>query len=209
MTRALWPHRWSLDFTAKSKRFEDLYSCPRCSFRSVPPRITTRERAGHLTLHALGRSLDAPDVTFLGRRQAHLSCRTRAELDASGGSGGLAVRLDEHHHYAIEADADEVRVIARIGPLRSVVTRSDKAPGPVVLGLDITARTALDDARTGPDVVRFGTCQEDGTFTELAALDGRYLTTEVAGGFTGRVIDPYATDGRVDVDWFTYEPLTP
>ncbi|WP_051905999.1 MULTISPECIES: hypothetical protein [Streptomyces] len=133
----------------------------------------------------------------------------RAQLDVSGGSGGLAVRLDEHHHYAIEADADEVRVIARIGPLRSVVTRSDKAPGPVVLGLDITARTALDDARTGPDVVRFGTCQEDGTFTELAALDGRYLTTEVAGGFTGRVIGPYATDGRVDVDWFTYEPLTP
>ncbi|MDX3240267.1 hypothetical protein PV408_00005 [Streptomyces sp. ME18-1-4] len=129
------------------------------------------------------------------RRQAHLSCRTRAELDVSGGSGGLAVRLDE------------VRVIARIDPLRSVVARSDKAPGPVVLGLDITARTALDDARTGPDVVRFGTCQEDGTFTELVALDGRYLTTEVAGGFTGRVIGPYATDGRVHLR--AAHPLTP
>ncbi|WP_307181020.1 hypothetical protein [Streptomyces canus] len=172
-----------------------MYSCPLCSFRSVPPRITTRERAGHLTLHALGRSLDAPDVTFLGRRQAHLSCRTRAELDVSGGSGRPRRpprRSTRHRPYRPAAQ--------RRRPVR-------QGAGPVVLGLDITARTALDDARTGPDVVRFGTCQEDGTFTELAALDGRYLTTEVAGGFTGRVIGPYATDGRVHLR--AAHPLTP
>ncbi|MFC6093040.1 family 43 glycosylhydrolase [Saccharothrix lopnurensis] len=50
---------------------------------------------GRLTLRADGGSLDDLDVTFVGRRQQHLSCRARAVIDASEGSGGLAVRLDE------------------------------------------------------------------------------------------------------------------
>ena len=38
----------------------------------------------------------------------------------------------------------------------------------------------------------------------LAELDGRYLSTEVAGGFTGRVIGMYAAAGTVPFDWFDY-----
>jgi xylan 1,4-beta-xylosidase len=34
----------------------------------------------------------------------------------------------------------------------------------------------------------------------LAELDGRYLSTEVAGGFTGRVIGMYAAEGTVRFD---------
>ncbi|MFC9243870.1 glycoside hydrolase family 43 protein [Streptomyces sp. NPDC057136] len=180
------------------------------SLRTPPAKhITTEERASHLTLHARGDSLDAADVTFLGHRQQHLSCRVRAEADTSQGRGGLAVRLDEHHHYEIEAGEGEVRVLARIGPLRSEVAARPLPPGPVVLAVDITAHTTLDDARTGPDLVRLGTASADGTFTELAALDGRYLSTEVAGGFTGRVLGMYAAAGRVDFDRFSYEPVHP
>jgi xylan 1,4-beta-xylosidase len=36
-------------------------------------------------------------------------------------------------------------------------------------------------------------------------LDGKYLSTEVAGGFTGRVIGMYAAAGTVHFDWFDYE----
>lgn len=42
----------------------------------------------------------------------------------------------------------------------------------------------------------------------LAALDGRYLSTEVAGGFTGRVIGAYAAAGTVRFDWYDYEPMS-
>ena len=38
----------------------------------------------------------------------------------------------------------------------------------------------------------------------LAALDGRYLSTEVATGFTGRVIGMYAAAGNISFDWFEY-----
>ncbi|MEO3923300.1 hypothetical protein ABGB07_05505 [Micromonosporaceae bacterium B7E4] len=55
--------------------------------------------------------------------------------------------------------------------------------------------------------MRFGVEAPDGTFDVLAELDGRYLSTEVAGGFTGRVIGVYAAAGTVRFDWFDYEPV--
>jgi beta-xylosidase len=167
---------------------------------------TTKERAGWLTLRARGGSLDEPDVVFVGRRQQHSACRVRALVDPAEGRGGLAVRRDEEHHYAIEAGAGQVRVVARIGPLRTVVATREVAPGPLVLGVDTEPR-AVDDPRTGPDTVSLGVQEPDGTFTALAALDGKYLSTEVAGGFTGRVIGLYAASGSVHADWFDYQPV--
>ena len=41
----------------------------------------------------------------------------------------------------------------------------------------------------------------------LAELDGRYLSTEVAGGFIGRVIGLYAVDGTASFDWFDLDAL--
>jgi beta-xylosidase len=170
---------------------------------------TTKERPGSLTLRARGASLDEPDAVFIGRRQLHHACRARASIDPAQGRGGLAVRLDEQHHYEIEADGGEVRVISRVGSVRAVVATRPIPGGPVVLGVRMTAPPASHDPRGGPDVVSLGVEQPDGTFTSLATLDGRYLSTEVAGGFTGRVIGLYAAEGTVHVDWFDYEPLAP
>jgi beta-xylosidase len=39
----------------------------------------------------------------------------------------------------------------------------------------------------------------------LAELDGRYLSTEVTGGFLGRMIGMYAVRGDAAFDWFDYE----
>ncbi|MET9115325.1 glycoside hydrolase family 43 protein [Streptomyces longwoodensis] len=178
------------------------------SLRHRPPEdCTTGQRPGWLTLRARGASLDAADVTFVGRRQQHPSCRARVLVDLADGDGGLAVRLDEQHHYAVEATSGEVRVRARIGPLGTVVATRPVPPGPVVLRVEVTASRDLTDPRTGPDTVTLGVEEPDGTFAALASLDGRYLSTEVAGGFTGRVLGVYAATGSLHVDWFDYEPL--
>jgi xylan 1,4-beta-xylosidase len=172
---------------------------------------TVTQRPGWLSLRAQGGSLDVDDVTFLGRRQQHAECRVRVLLDVTEGSGGLAVRLDERHHYAVEAGDGQVRVIARIGPLHSVLGSRPLPAGTqasaVTLALRITVTEQSYDPCVGPDTVALGIEAADGTFTELAALDGRYLSTEVAGGFTGRVIGVYAGSGTVHADWFDYEPL--
>ncbi|MEU8264084.1 glycoside hydrolase family 43 protein [Micromonospora sp. NPDC048999] len=189
--------------------FDDDRLHPRwASVRSRPADSwSLAERPGWLTLRARGASLDAPDITFVGRRQQHLSCRVRTLIDPTGGCGGLAVRLDERHHYEIEAGDGQVRVVARIGSVLSMVATRPVAAGPVRLRVE-----ALDSSREdwypskGPDVLRFGVEQADGRVVVLAELDGRYLSTEVAGGFTGRVIGMYAASGTVHFDWLDYEP---
>ncbi|OAH16319.1 beta-xylosidase family glycoside hydrolase [Streptomyces jeddahensis] len=75
-----------------------------------------------------------------------------------------------------------------------------------MLGVRISS-TPPRDARTGPDTVALGVEEPDGTFTVLGTLDGRCLSTEVAGGFTGRVIGLYPSAGTVHFDWCDYEPL--
>ncbi|MGI5242035.1 glycoside hydrolase family 43 protein [Dactylosporangium sp. CA-139066] len=167
---------------------------------------TTAQRPGWLTLHARGGSLDDLDVILVARRQQDPYCRVRAAIDAAGGRGGLVARLDDRHHYEIEAGTGEVRVLARIGPLRAVVATRPAPPGPVVLRIDTVAYRGPADSRSGPDSLSLGIETPDGAFDVLATLDGRYLSTEVAGGFTGRVLGVYADAGTVHCDWFDYEP---
>lgn len=190
--------------------FDDARLDPRwVSVRSRPAGCwSMATRPGWLTLHARGASLDEPDVTFVGRRQQHLSCRVRALVDPAEGVGGLAVRLDERHHYDIEVGDGRVRVVARLGSVRPTVATRPVAPGPVQLRVDVVASAPGSwHPCEEPDVLRLGIEHPDGTFDPLAELDGRYLSTEVAGGFTGRVIGVYVASGTVHVDWFDYEPL--
>jgi hypothetical protein len=179
------------------------------SIRERPPHAYSLDRRpGWLTLHGTGGSLDDPLPSFVGRRQQDPGCRVRVRVDPGTGRGGLAVRLDERHHYRIEATAGEVRCVARIGPLAPQVAARPVGAGPLVLCVDIGAGPLSPGAvGTGPDVVRLG-IEADGRVEPLAELDGRYLSTEVAGGFTGRVIGMYAAEGTVAFDWYQYTPRT-
>ncbi|MDN3028302.1 hypothetical protein [Streptomyces sp. S.PB5] len=56
-------------------------------------------------------------------------------------------------------------------------------------------------------MVSLGIEDPDGTFTVLAELDGRCLSSEVADGFASRVIGMYAAAGTVRFGWLDYEPL--
>ncbi|GAA5039517.1 glycoside hydrolase family 43 protein [Thermocatellispora tengchongensis] len=177
------------------------------------------ERPGWLTLHATGPTLDRPGHTFFGRRQQHHDCRVTARLEPGQARAGLSVRLDEAHHYDIEVHDGEASVIARIGPLRQRVARTSVPPGPLTLVIQIRtaetpppAPTLTGEAETrplgvgvhGPDVIAFA-ARAGEEYVHLAELDGRYLSTEVATGFTGRVIGMYVTEGVAAFDWFDYE----
>nr|MDT0657510.1 glycoside hydrolase family 43 protein [Micromonospora sp. DSM 115978] len=188
--------------------FDDRCLHPRwISIRDRPAKtVTLTERPGWLTLRAQGRSLDDPDITFVGRRQQHHNVRIEARLEAVDGRGGLAVRLDEQHHYAVELAGGRVLVRARIGPLSQVVADRPVPAGAVVLGVRTVSAPNPDHPRQEPDVVQLGFRDPDSGFVTLAELDGRYLSTEVAGGFTGRVVGLYATEGTVRVDWYDYAP---
>jgi beta-xylosidase len=205
------PVRDDFDATSLHPRWVSVRSRPAESY-------SLSARPGWLTLHARGSGLDDRAVTFVGRRQQHPTCRVRARFETSVGSGGLAVRLDERHHYAVDLADGEVSAQARVGQLAQRFGVRQLPPGPVVLRIEVEPGPAgfnTGDKGGGPDLIRLGfesdgegnadgEANADGEFIVLAELDGRYLSTEVAGGFTGRVIGMYAATGTIHFDWFDY-----
>ncbi|MGW4967219.1 beta-xylosidase family glycoside hydrolase [Nonomuraea sp. NPDC004186] len=95
----------------------------------------------------------------------------------------------------------------RLHPRWISVRSRPASAGPIRLRIDVLAALPADrHPRKEPDVLRLGVEAADGAFDVPAEPDGRYLSTEVAGGFTGRVIGMYAASGTVRFDWFDYEP---
>ena len=60
-------------------------------------------------------------------------------------------------------------------------------PGPAVLRIEAVAPRSNALPLAGPDDIVLSVAGPDGR-QELARLDGRYLSTEVATGFTGRML---------------------
>ena len=54
-------------------------------------------------------------------------------------------------------------------------------------------------------LIALGWEDADGVFHVMGEVDGRFLSTEVALGFTGRVIGMYAVEGDAAFDWFDYD----
>ena len=103
-------------------------------------------------------------------------------------AGQLLLRIDERHHYGLALHDGVAEVVARIGGLESSLGAIG-ASGEVTLRIASVAPAArpipLGDA--GPDDIVLSIHAGDG-WRELSRLDGRYISTEVAGGFTGRML---------------------
>jgi xylan 1,4-beta-xylosidase len=167
-------------------------------------------RPGWLRLNGSAVSLNEADSpAFLGRRQRYFNCYAATLLEfepaAEGEEAGLTALMNERHHYeiAVTRRQGERRVIVhrRIGSLAAVVAQKPLGPGPVILRIDADR-----------DLYRFSYARAGQERQALATGETRYLSTEVAGGFTGVYLGPYATGlGRpsatpADFDWFEHVP---
>ncbi len=170
------------------------------SIRRSPGEVSSLAlRPGWLTLTGDDSTLDMSHPAFVGRRQQHHGCSAWARVDAgSAAEAGLAIVMDESAHYEVALAGDRVLARARVGPLSDVVGEAPRPPGPVVLTIGTGPHPG------GPDTVTLGYRDPDGTGRTLAELDGRYLSTEVTGGFLGRTIGMYAVEGSASFDWFEY-----
>ncbi|MGY1773147.1 beta-xylosidase family glycoside hydrolase [Blastococcus sp. SYSU D00813] len=168
--------------------------------RSPAEFASTTERPGWLTLHGTEATLDADHPVLLGRRQQHHLCRARTLVDrGTAGEAGLTVYHDELSHYRVAVVGDRVVATGRTGPFCTEFGAAPAPDGPVVLRVE-TAK-----GFHGPDTVVLGFEEGAGAFRVLAELDGRYLSTEVTGGFVGRVLGLYAVGGDAAFDWFDYQ----
>lgn len=146
-----------------------------------------------LLLHACD---NAPGQPILTRVTAH-NWRSLVALDVSCGTALVQLRIDHQHWYGLEVSSHRVDAIVAIGPARHVkATRSVEDPKSVVVAIaaSIEQESTVSVANP-PDLV---------TLDGMVALDGRYISTEVSGGFTGRMIGVQALSGQVLVKNFEF-----
>jgi hypothetical protein len=103
-----------------------------------------------------------------------------------------------------------VRAVATIGEARAVLGELPEAGAVVTLELRTSPPSGPAPAHVpGPDEIVAGVVTAGGGFHELGRLDGRYLSTETAGGFTGRVIGLTCARGDITVTSFTHRGADP
>jgi xylan 1,4-beta-xylosidase len=125
------------------------------------------------------------------------------------GEGRFSVRIDDRHRYGLTYDGSTVEATLTIGPIEHSVGRwevpadttptlriSAKSPRPLPHGISLEPDLIELAVAAGADEHTFG------------AFDGRYLSTEVTGGFTGRVFGVEAITGQIHVHEITYTPET-
>jgi len=176
-----------------------------------PESYSLDERSGYLRLRGSAPGLDdVASPTWVGRRQCHFAVRVATCLEfqpeAEREEAGLVVRMNEQHHYEIFVTHRQAKPCVvlrrRIGSLRAEV--ACHALSPSETSRLVLAITANQDRYT----FLYG-----GTENELRPLgegETRYLSTEVAGGFTGVYFAMYASGNGApckrpaDFDWFDY-----
>ena len=182
-----------------------------------PQRDNYAVERGALVLRGTAVALgDAASPTWVGRRQEHLACRATTLVDVlparDGEEAGLSLYMNPDHRYEIGVGRDngrrQVFVRQRIGPHVEAITASAPLDGEeaVVLQVDATPTEyafSYGVSLSGrPPVSR----------QSLGKALTRYLSSEVAGGFTGVYVGLYATGNgqpaarSARFDWFEYEP---
>lgn len=186
------------EFAPDPTGFTDEFTAGRLGLRWVAPasepgRIATVRDGGGLDLR------DPADGSpgLLCVRVKDL--RWEAEA-AFAGSGRFEVRIDDRHRYGLVYSDGRVTAEARIGGVTAELGSVEAGPEAV---LRIAAVECEAETMTayGPDDL---VLTADGA--ELARLDGRYLSTEVATGFTGRMLGVGAAGTGSVLRRFAYRP---
>lgn len=130
----------------------------------------------------------------------------RAEADFRV-DGRLQLRMDHRHWFGVVVEAGIAHAIARIGDIETVVAEVELG-GPATVRIEARASSEppVPVGHGGPDEIELAIVR-DGEVRVLARLDGRYLSTEVAGGFTGRMLALGSTDRDVHLDRFAYTSM--
>jgi hypothetical protein len=143
---------------------------------------------------------------LLCARVRDLRWSSEVTVEPAGGPVRFVLRLDDRHWYGLVGDRDGVTAVARIGDLEHALNRVPvTAGGAVTLRIDAVDPAGSDvmGAAVGPDEIVLSVQSADSRH-ELARLDGRYLSTEVASGFTGRVLGIGAVHEPAKVLRFAY-----
>jgi len=176
----------------------------------VPMHYSLTSRPGWLRLQgAISNLSDLASPTCLLRRQTAYCCVVNTLLDFNPvietEEAGLTVFMNNEHHYEVcivsRSGRRCVELRRRVGDMQLVAMQGDIPPGPIELGFVADEESYhFHIAHSGAQRIQLGDARI------------RYLSTEVAGGFTGVMTGLYATgnghmsETPADFAWFDYQP---
>lgn len=127
-----------------------------------------------------------------------------------GESGRFLLRIDDRHWYGLTFEGGQVRAEARIGDVTQVVASVPIDTNEVSLRIEALAPSdrPVPFGHAGPDDVVLSVLSvvASGGAQQLARLDGRYVSTEVASGWTGRMLALGTSGTTARVTSVTYRP---
>jgi alpha-N-arabinofuranosidase len=184
------------------------------SLRSSPDEfMSLSERPGYLRLQLRAQTLsERTNPSFVGRRQQHIHFIAQTKLDftpqSDHESAGMALvqNNDFHFLFIVTRNADPVvRLIKRAHGVEEVLAEQPIPSGNIYLKVE-----AHEQA------YNFYFANQPEKWHPLSQnVDGRILSTPVAGGFVGAVLGMYASSNGepgtnvADFDWFEYIGLDP
>jgi alpha-N-arabinofuranosidase len=170
-----------------------------------------KERSGWLRLRLRPERLaERVNPSFVGRRQQHIHFSAQTLLDFTPQTehqcAGLALVQNDQFHFCFvvtRADQPVIRLIKRAAGVEEILAEQPLDAGRCYLKIEAHEQAYNFYVATEPDV------------WHLVAkdIDGRILSTPVAGGFVGAVIALYASSNGhastniADFDWFEYVGL--
>jgi xylan 1,4-beta-xylosidase len=166
------------------------------------------ERPGYLRLHLRPQTLAEPTTpSFVGRRQQHIHFSAQVALEFAPQNArecaGLVLVQNHDYHFRLVVTRDPE-------PLVRLIKR-EKGQELILAEQPVTARCLYLKVEAHEQVYRFFAAEQPVDWQPVGReVDGRILSTPVAGGFVGTVIAMYASSNGLpstndaDFDWFEY-----
>lgn len=145
--------------------------------------------------------VDAP--AFIGIRQSEFTTHLKVDVETEAEEAGVTFYLSEAHHYdlAVRKEGEQKSVILRfcIGDAKAVVNKLELPFGQEKVTLKVDSEPTKYYFRT----------MMGGREILLGEAQAKYLSSEVAGGFTGVVMGLYVMDSSntqkrgcfTDLEW--------
>jgi xylan 1,4-beta-xylosidase len=187
--------------THEKEKCKDIYLPMQWSFLRNPHLENYKILNNHNTFHLKGTAITLNDVdspTFIGVRQKEFECEFKTKLSfepkQNGEEAGITIIMNENHHYEIailrEEHINKIILRKSIGSLKAIVNEYIYADKSVVLKI-----------RADNINYYFSIENEQGKNIEMGEGETRYLSSEVAKGFTGVYFGLYATgNGKNSVE---------
>lgn len=163
---------------------------------------------GSLVLRGSGLKIgDRGSPTFVGRRLQHMHFTTSTQLDfdpvhENEEAGFILLNNNSHFDVMISRRGSEryLQVRLQFGLTTYKSEEIKLTAGPVKLKIEGKKSTFT-----------FSYAQGDSDYTDIEAVDAKYLSSETVGGFTGVYVGLYATgngkasEAAATYDWFEYQ----